>query len=226
MDTSKGATRRFVVPHVLLATTSHELRGPLGVARGHLRLLAQDEGLDPGAAKAVDDAGRAMDRMASLLDELSRYSQWASGESAVAPARASLREVLTQTAARAVSAAGGAVTAEVQSSADVIVEVDAARLIEACVSLLTAVARAHAESPAVSLAVSETRRGGAILQIEALPRVGGRVESRPPDLGRGGMGLAVPFADLLIRAHGGTLVEQWCAGRWRGYSVRLPAPAI
>jgi len=222
MDTSKRATRRFVVPHVVLAATSHELRGPLGVARGHLRLLAQDEGLDPGTAKAVDDTGRALDRMASLLDELSRYAQWAIGESAVTPARASLREVITQAAARAVAAARGAVTAEVQSSPDVVADVDVSRLAEACASLVTAVARAHAESPAVSLAVS-AHRASATIRIEALPRAGGRIESRPANLGRGGMGLAVPFADLVIRAHGGILSEQWWAGAWRGYSVRLPA---
>ncbi len=205
----------------MLSTASHELRGPLGVARGHLRLLAQDEGLDPGAIKAVDDAGRALDRMANVLDELSRYAQWASGESAVAPAHASLREAITQAAARAVSSARGEVTAEVQSSADVMAEVDVSRLAEACASLVIAVARAHVESPAVSLAVLATSRGGATLRIEPLPLARGRTESRPADLARGGMGLAVPFADLVIRTHGGTLSEAWSAGTWRGYIVRL-----
>lgn len=205
----------------MLSTASHELRGPLGVARGHLRLLAQDEGLDPGAVKAVGDAGRALDRMANLLDELSRYAQWAGGESAVAPAHASLREVITQAAARAASSERGEVTAEVQSSADVMAEVDVSRLAEACASLVMAVARAHGESPAVSLAVSTAGRGGATLRIEPLPLARRRTESRPADFARGGMGLAVPFADLVIRTHGGTLSEAWSEGTWRGYIVRL-----
>ncbi|MCC7035451.1 MAG: HAMP domain-containing histidine kinase [Acidobacteria bacterium] len=225
MDTNTNATRRFVVPPAVLSTASHELRGPLGVARGHLRLLAQDEGVDPRIAKAVGDASRALDRMTGLLDELSRYAQWARGESGIAPARASLREVLTQAAARAVSAAGGGgLTAEIRSSADVVAEVDLQRLAEACASLVIAVARAHAGAPAVSLAVSGTSRG-AILRIEPLPMVRGRLETRPPDLGRGGMGLAVPFADLVTRAHRGVLTEQWSADTWYGYRVRLPGPA-
>lgn len=222
MDTSKGTTRRFVVPHAVLATASHELRGPLGVARGHLRLLSQNEGLDPGAVKAIGDASRALDRMTGLLDELSRYAQWARGESVIAPARASLREVLTQAAARAVSVAGadGALSVEVQSSADVTAEVDVQRLAEACGSLVVAVARANAKAPGVSLAVAGTSRG-ATLRIEPLPMVQRRLEARPPDLGRGGMGLAVPFADLVIRAHRGVLTELWSADTWYGYRVRL-----
>ena len=225
MDTNTRVTRHFVVPHAVLSTASHELRGPLGVARGHLRLLAQDEGVAPGVAKAVGDASRALDRMTGLLDELSRYAQWVRGESVLAPARASLREVLTQAAARAVSAAGagGALTAEVRSSADVVAEVDLPRLAEACASLVVAVARAHTGVPAVSLAVSGTSRGAA-LRIEPLPMGRRRLESRPPDLGRGGMGLAVPFADLVIRAHRGVLTEQWSAETWYGYRVRLPGP--
>ena len=109
------------------------------------------------------------------------------------------------------------------SSPDVEARVDIARLAEACAALVVAVARAHhAASPAVSLALSAPRRGGATLQIEPLPHLHGRVVSRSPDLGRGGMGLALPLTDLLIRAHGGTLSEQWAEGAWRGYAVRLP----
>jgi len=222
MDTSKRATRRFVVPHAVLSTLSHELRGPLGVARGHLRLLEQAEALVPRAAKAVTDAGRALDRMAILLDEVSRYAQWAGGEPRISRQPASLHDLLTQAAARAVSATGArALTAEVQSSSDVAAEVDVPRLAEACASLVIAVARAHPEGAAVGLGVSAPRRGAA-LRIEPLPVAGGRAESRPPNLGRGGMGLAVPLADLVIRAHGGTLAERWREGAWRGYVVRLP----
>ena len=60
----------------ILSLLSHELRGPLGVIRGYLRLLEQaGPELSDSHRQAVTAALKASDRAAELLDKASMLAQ-------------------------------------------------------------------------------------------------------------------------------------------------------
>ena len=143
MDSSKAENRESVVPHSVLSAASHELRGPLGVARGYLRLLVQGGELDARAAKAVHEATRATDRMADLLDELSAYARWARGDARLMRGPVPLHDVLTRAVAASRLPASPAITTTLDVPPDVHVDADRDQLSAACAHLISALARAQ-----------------------------------------------------------------------------------
>lgn len=210
-----------VVPHQVLSATSHELRGPLGVARGYLRLLTLNPSLDERAAKVVADASRATDRMAELLDELSEYARWVRGEQTLARVDTSLRDVLVAAA----SAASLPTTPQLRLEVDALVEptacVDSARLSRAWAALITASARAQTQDATLILALRPTDAGHAALRIVPHHLLDAATVEKPPVLERAGAGLAIAQASLLIERHGGLLAERWVGDVWAGYVCLL-----
>jgi signal transduction histidine kinase len=203
--------------HQVLGAVSHELRGPLGVARGYLRLLEGQIGADPRAQKTVEQASQATAWMAALLDELSEYARWVRGEHALAPAPASLRHVLVEAASAALLPATPQVRVEVDALVDVIAPVDTARLAGAWSALITAVARAQTDDATVVLALRPLDHGHAVLRIVPHHLLDAATAERPPDLARAGAGLAIALAVLLVQRHGGHLAERWLGEVWAGY---------
>lgn len=207
----------------MLSAAVHELRGPLGVARGYLRLLTKLGADDPRARKAIGDAGHAADRIAALLDELSHYGRLACGEAHLHIDDASLRAILEEAARRTTSPAGTEVGMTVRVSPDVSVRADRARLVEACTALTTALAHAQVASAAtiVSTVAPERAGAGSVLRVVLDPHLGSTSGRRPPRLDRSGAGLSLAIADLVIRLHGGALFESWVEDVWIGYEVPL-----
>ncbi len=220
MDSSKTENRESVVPHSVLSAASHELRGPLGVARGYLRLLVQGGELDARASKAVQEATRATDRMADLLDELSAYARWARGDARLMRGPVPLHDVLTRavTASRLPSSPSVTVTLEVPP--DVNVDADRDQLSTACAHLISALARAQVGDTELTLGA---RKVDGHVEMWISPRAGldGADEGAEPMLERSGQGLGVALADLLIRLHGATLRERRHGPTWTGYVIRF-----
>jgi signal transduction histidine kinase len=201
----------------VLSAVSHELRGPLGVARGYLRLLESHVQGDPRALKTVEQAGRATTRMAELLDELSEYARWVRGEQVLVMAPGSLRQVLLTVARDTPLPQAPAIRLEVDALVDVTAPVDAPRLARALVALATAAARAQTEDAAILLNVRPHDPGHAVVGIVPHHLRDASATDRPPALERAGAGLSLALTDLIVHRHGGRLVERWVGDAWAGY---------
>src|SRR5688572_29725877 len=79
----------------LLSLLSHELRGPLGVVRGYLKLLEQrGTELSEQHLRAITAALRATDRAAAVLDQASKLAQLNRDETRIELTRVSLDLIL------------------------------------------------------------------------------------------------------------------------------------
>jgi signal transduction histidine kinase len=212
-------TRTSTVPHQVLSAVSHELRGPLGVARGYLRMLSQAGALDARATKMVADAQRATDQMSALIDQVSEFARWVRGEHALTRLSTGLCEAVA--AAAAPTPAGSNVRVELTGSSDVTADVDAAQLTRAISALVAATARSLVKGGTVVIDVRAGNPGCAVLRIGPQPLLDAAAEERPPALERAGAGLSIALADLIVRRHGGTLLERWAGTEWAGYECRL-----
>ena len=208
------------VPHQVLSAASHELRGPLGVARGYLRLLQTQVAGDPQALKCVTHASRATDQMAALLDDVSRYARLARGEG-LHPAITPLAPIVAEAIPRIVLPDGPrmGVTSEVPPSATV--WADPAATVEFCAALGTALARAAAEGGTLVFSCRQPSSDGLELAIRHTDATGATYEARAPRLDRSGMGLSLALAELTLRLQGGALAELWAGDRWAGYVLRF-----
>lgn len=220
MDSSKSENRESVVPHSVLSAASHELRGPLGVARGYLRLLVQGGELDARTSKAVHEATRATDRMADLLDELSAYARWARGDARLMRGPVPLHEVLTRAVSASQLPSSPAITTTMDVPPDLPVDADRDQLSAACAHLISALARAQVEDTELTM---RARKVDDHVELRIAPASAwdGADEGAEPVLERSGLGLGVALADLLIRLHGATLRERRHGQTWTGYVIRF-----
>ena len=220
MESSKAETRETVVPHSVLSAASHELRGPLGVARGYLRLLVQGGELEGRAAKAVHEATKATDRMADLLDELSAYARWARGDARLMRGPVPLHDVLTRAMAASQLPSSPAVSVALDVPADLDVDADRDQLSAACGHLISALARAQVGDTELTVRARKVR-GHVEVRMSPAGRPDGAEERAEPMLERSGLGLGVALADLLLRLHGATLQERRQGQAWTGYVIRF-----
>jgi signal transduction histidine kinase len=257
MDTNGTARTASVVPHGVLSAISHELRGPLGVARGYLRLLMQRDDLDDRARKAATEAEHATERIADLLDALADYTRLSRGDSPLVVTPTPAAALLEQAAAAITRPRAPEVTLGLSVVPGVELTADPRRLPQALAALASAVTCAQVE--ATRVVVAAAREAGAVVvtigpegvgntgsedpalrpsdpalrtaaagtSARAVTRAGvPGLDERPIDLGRPapghGAGLGLALADLVVRLHGGEVVERWPGGVWRGYRIRMP----
>jgi len=220
MDSSNSGTRDTLVPHSVLSAASHELRGPLGVARGYLRLLVLGGQLEPKMLKAVEEASRAGDRMAELLDELSLYARWARGEAHLKRTKIGLADLLAAAVAAVPLPATPAINVTTTIPPDLHIDADETQLAHALRQLITSLVRAQVEDAEILVrAVAE--EGTTALTILVPRDEETEWDEEEPTLERSGLGLGVALADLLIRLHGATLRERRHGRAWSGYIVRF-----
>jgi signal transduction histidine kinase len=220
MDTRTSTREAAAVPHQVLSAVSHELRGPLGVARGYLRMLSQAGGLDARATKMVTNAQRATDQMSALLDQVSELARWVRGEHALTRVSTGLRDAVAAATA-APSPAGLNVRVELTGRSDITADVDAAQLTRAVSALVGATARSMVQGGTVVIDVRGATPGNAVLRIGPQQLLDAAAEVRPPVFERAGAGLSIFLADLIVMRHGGTLLERWAGTDWAGYECRL-----
>lgn len=220
METRNPETRPTVVAHEVLSAISHELRGPLGVARGYLQMLAQGQALDARGAKMVADIQRAANRMSGLLDEVSELARWVRGEHTVNGTLGPLADLVAAAAARATFPDSPLVRVEVAAPADVTAVVDQPPLVRAWAALISAVARAQVEDATIAVVLRRSEAGPAELRIAPQTRLDA-ADERPMTIERAGAGLSLALAELILQRHGGGVVECWQPGAWAGYRCWL-----
>jgi signal transduction histidine kinase len=210
----------------LLSHLSHELRAPLGVVRGYLRLLEQSAGaFDERQRKAVIAALDASSRAVAIVEETSELSRLLGGETAFRRVTIPLSSLLHASVQAVELPEDPAVDLDVVEASNVIVSVDEARLRAALVAFLTAIVRA--QSRPVTVQIRATRlpksRRPAVRVLVAPRTVSGlRGRERPFDPARGGQGLQLAIAVAVVEAHGGNVQERSLGNRPAGLVVRLP----
>jgi signal transduction histidine kinase len=207
----------------LLSLASHELRGPTGVARGYLRLLEQDASLPDRAQSAVAGAASALAHVGSLLDELSELARLKQGGAKLTLRVLSLRSLLAQAAQATALSPAQDVQLDVVAPVEVRIRGDEMRLRAALSTLVLALARAQSGAAIIELRVVPPRAGRrGPAQIVITPRTlgHGAAVDRAMDLTRGGLGLRLAIADVVLQAHGWRVQERWSAGRWVGFVIK------
>jgi K+-sensing histidine kinase KdpD len=204
----------------LLSLTSHELRQPTGVVRGHLRQLEQDPTIHQRARKVIDDATRAADKLVALLDEIGELARLKDDAVRMTLKSTSLRSVLNQAVQAVELPASHDVELDVVAPADVRRRLDEARMRTVFCTLIDVLARSQTGAATIDLRLTKTS-GAANVWVTPRSLLRGKVIDQPIDVTRGGFGMLLPIAESIIGAHGGKLRERWIAGRWSGFLVRL-----
>jgi signal transduction histidine kinase len=210
----------------LLSLISHEVRAPLGVMRGYLRLLEQQgTELAESHRHAVTAALKASERAAEVLGQVSALARLQCGEVAAAIKSVPI-EPLLRAAVHAVSMPPEPiVTVHVGETPPVSISADEDLLRVAFAGLTSAVVRAQPVDCRVFLLTHEAARegrAGITITIGTSELQSTTAEHAPLDLTRGGLGLDLPIAAFVIAAHHGYVFEQREQGRFAGVGAWVP----
>jgi K+-sensing histidine kinase KdpD len=198
-----------------LATTlhvlSHEIRSPVGVMHGYLRLLL-DGGVNDAAKRdqVLTQMQKASSRIAALGQQASDLAEWVERQPGGPWTAFPLPDLISQALAKADP--GVDVRSRV-SSADEAVSirtVDPAFLTAACGAVINAVARESGTGVLVATRQAEPGvRDLLIWPVEPGAELGGLSDTHADvaasDLRRGGLGLSLILAAAVIAAHEGKL---------------------
>lgn len=210
----------------VLSLLSHELRGPLGVIRGYLRLLDQTgRELPKTARQSVTAALRATDRLAEVLDEASLLAHLRIGDLPFDRKRIALSTVVYAAIQAASLPEDSRVDLDAAALPSVALETDEIRLRAALATLISAVARAQTSRVVVEIKATSARLGRRkAVRLRIAPQTMSGVDATEVDLntGRGGFGLSIPIAAYVIEAHGGRIRELRHGDRPAGLLVSLP----
>jgi two-component system sensor histidine kinase ArlS len=210
----------------LLSLISHEVRAPVGVMRGYMRLLEQQgTELSEQHRHAVSAALKAGERATELLNQVSALARLHRGEITLSLAPAPLEPVLRAAAHAVVMPPDPIITVHIGETPQVSVMADGEMLRGAFAGLTSAVVRAQAtDSRIFLLSRDQSRDGerGVVVTITAMEAVSETYVEQPLDVSRGGLGLELPIAAFLIDAHRGQVMERREQNRFIGVVVWLP----
>lgn len=236
VEAKERAEKATEVKDKFVSLVSHDLRGPLVIAAGYLRLLLEDGATTMdrhtrGILTTLLDGNR---EMAAMIDELLSASRLKSGRFVLYAAFIPLRP-LAMKAAGAVAHAAGAkgVTVANNVPEDARVYADEPLLYQAVLNLLAnAVKFTHAGGsvtigftpgdPAV-IAVADTGVGISAAAIETLFNYETKTSTEGTG-GETGTGLGLPLCKDIVKAHGGDLRVESAEGRGSVFSFLLPTP--
>jgi two-component system cell cycle sensor histidine kinase PleC len=198
----------------LLSLAVHELRTPVTVASGYLRMiLAEQAGpLTDKQRKISTEAERACRRVAALVGELSEIGKLLAHELPLARQELDLNALLADAASQATEGADRGITLQMRAGEPAVLTGDRTRILAAITAVMHAVLRERIEPGTLEAQCSVVRDGQtawgivAIGDASLLASVAGA--HRAPaafEEWRGGMGLALPMARRVIEAHGGAI---------------------
>ncbi|MBI5637012.1 MAG: PAS domain S-box protein [Nitrospinae bacterium] len=236
VEAKERAEKATEMKDKFVSLVSHDLRGPLVIAGGHLKLLLEDgtAAMDQHTREILTVLLDGNREMAGMIDELLSASRLKSGRFMLYAAFLPLRPLAAKAAgavAHAARAKGVAVVNNVPEGARVYA--DEPLLYQALLNLLTnAVKFTRAGgsatvgftpgNPAV-IAVTDTGVGIPAAAIETLFSY----EAKTSTAGTGGetgTGLGLPLCKDIATAHGGDLRVESAVGRGSVFSIVLPMP--
>ena len=235
-----------------MSLTVHELRTPVTVVAGYLRMLLREQGgpLTEKQRKMLEEAERSCGRLSALVAEISEFGKLEGGELAFRRQELDLGTLLAELASgmhegedrgvrlelRLADSPAGSTTLFSNSSYPI--TGDRPRLTAALHALLRSALRERGEPGTVVVACGIQRAvageaGGddakwAVVAIGAdadiAPLVAQATAVRPPPFEEwhGGLGLALPVARRVIEAHGGALWSAVGSHSRAASALRLP----
>jgi signal transduction histidine kinase len=206
----------------LLSLAAHELRTPVSVVAGYIRMLQHGDGLSEKQRHILDEAAKSCDRLTALVNELSDVGKLDAGIAGTSRecfdfftlvAEAVDAERPDPASGIEVAVAGDPVGAEIEG--------DRQRLRTAVSTLVRTVVREQVANRVMvnrQLIVSPEGRSALVVVASALEADRARAAPRAPlDEGRGGLGLALPIARRIVERHGG---EVWSPATAAGAAAR------
>ena len=197
-----------------LSLAVHELRTPVTVVAGYLRMLLREQAgpLSEKQRKMLEEADRSCGRLGALVAEMSELGKLEARQVAMTRQEFDLAAVAAELASGMQEGSDRGVRLEVRSSSPVMVTGDRARIAAAVKALVHSALRERGDPGVVVVECSAVTGppGWGVVAIgdeTVLPSLTAAVESTPPpfDEWRGGLGLALPVARRVIEAHGGAL---------------------
>jgi two-component system cell cycle sensor histidine kinase PleC len=192
----------------------HELRTPVTVVAGYLRMLLREQGgpLTEKQKKMLEEADRSCGRLGALVAEMSEFGKLEGRELTFARQEFDLGALAAELASGMHEGSDRGVALEVRGSAPVKVTGDRTRIAAAMKALMHSALRERGDPGVivVECSVVTGNPGWAVVAIgdnATLPSLTRLASGTPPpfDEWRGGLGLALPVARRVIEAHGGAL---------------------
>ena len=209
----------------------HELRTPMTVTAGYLRMLSREQAgpLNEKQQKMVEEAERAAARVNALIAEMSELGKMEGGELEISRVSFDLSSIITEVAATMHEGEDRDIRLEIRAPAPVIVTGDRTRVAAALKALMHAALRERAQPGVIIVhctTLTDTTLRWAVVAIgddAHVPPLVDAARGAPPsfDEWRGGMGLALPLGRRVIEAHGGAIWSSPDTPR-AGSGMRLP----
>lgn len=225
----------------LVATISHELRGPLNLILGFSRILALSpetygEPLPPAYRRDIDVIYRNSQHLSSLIDDVLDLSRAEADSLPLVKDRVHLAgDVIarvTETVEPLITRKGLALKLDIEPGLPPILG-DAVRLRQILTNLVSNAARltdqghiairARKDGPRLLVSVSDTGAGIPEQQMSRLftPFTTLHPEDQPA---RGGAGLGLSISKRLVELHGGEMWAESVEGQGSTFSFTLPLP--
>ena len=200
----------------VLSLTGHEIRNPLGVVVGYIRMVLSERSgpLAPFQRKALEESMNSCGRLKEIVDQLGALRDLEEGLTKLQNIRIESRTLLEEAIDAVPEITDRTVAIELdRGSEDVSVSGDPARLSTALASVIFAIRREVVNSDRVVVRQRITSDGGtrsiwiAIAPPERIDQLAnaGADALTTFDEWRGGLGLSLPIARRVIDLHGGTV---------------------
>jgi len=216
-----------------LSLAVHELRTPVTVTAGYLRMLLREQAgpVTERQRKMLDEAERSCTRISALISEMSELGKLEAGEVTLPAVAFDLSALVSEVASNMHEGEDRGIRLDVRATQRIDVAGDRTRLGAALRALTHAALRERA-TPGVVIVECSTRANGrsggwAVVTIgdeDVTPALADAARSDVPppfDEWRGGLGLALPVGRRVIEAHGGAIWSA-AANPRAGSALRLP----
>jgi signal transduction histidine kinase len=213
----------------------HELRTPVTVVAGYLRMLLREQGgpLTDKQRKMLEEAERSCSRIAALVTEMSELGKLEGGDVALVKQEFDLAALLAELASGMHEGEDRGVRLEVRGvERPIVVTGDRTRLAAALSALMHSALRERGEPGAivVNCTVTADPPQSAVVAIGDESIVGtlanGVGHTRAAfDEWRGGLGMALPVARRVIEGHGGQLWSTDGSHSKAASAIRIPLRA-
>jgi signal transduction histidine kinase len=214
VETSRMTAEHAFFPRAM-SLAVHELRTPVTVVAGYLRMLIREQGgpLTEKQKKMLEEAERSCSRISALVAEMSELGKLEGRELALSQQEVDLAALVAELASGMHEGEDRGVRLEVRGTRPVMVTGDRTRLTAALKALMHSALRERGEPGVIVVETSEVRDTTppwavvAIADASLVGELAAHARQTPPpfDEWRGGLGMALPVARRVIETLGGAL---------------------